>query len=56
MAYGLLLMLCGLPLLGAALDTWIPMTLAFGLGIGVFTGLLPPRMDWRLLTRVAGTY
>jgi hypothetical protein len=55
MVYGLLLMLCGLPLLGAALDAWIPMTLAFGLGIGVFTGLLPPRMDWRLLTRVAGT-
>jgi hypothetical protein len=54
MAYGLLLMLCGLPLLGAALDAWIPMTLAFGLGIGVFTGLLPPRMDLRLLTRVAG--
>jgi hypothetical protein len=54
MAYGLLLMLCGLPLLGAALDAWIPMTLAFGLGIGVLTGLLPPRMDLRLLTRVAG--
>jgi hypothetical protein len=54
MAYGLLLMLCGLPLLGAALDAWIPMTLAFGLGIGVLTGLLPPRMDLRLLTRVVG--
>jgi len=54
MAYGLLLMLCGLPLLGAALDAWIPMTLAFGLGIGVFTGLLPPQINLRLLTRVIG--
>ena len=54
MAYGLLLMLCGLPLLGAALDAWIPLTLAFGLGIAIFTGLLPLRMDLRLLTRVAG--
>lgn len=54
MGYGLLLMLCGLPLLGAALDAWIPLTLAFGLGIGIFTGLLPLRMDLCLLTRVAG--
>jgi hypothetical protein len=48
MAYGLLLMLCGLPLLGAALDAWLPMTLAFGLGIGaIFTGLLPLRYRHR---------
>jgi hypothetical protein len=53
MAYGLLLMLYGLPLLGAALDAWIPMTLAFGLGIAIFTGLLPSRVNLRLLTRVA---
>ena len=54
MAYGLLLMLCGLPLLGAALDAWLPMTLAFGLGVAIFTGLLPLHIDIRLLVRVAG--
>jgi hypothetical protein len=54
MAYGLLLMLCGLPLLGAALDAWIPMTLAFGLGTTIFTGLLPLQIDIRLLVRLAG--
>ena len=54
MAYGLLLMLCGLPLLGAALGAWIPMTLAFGLGVAIFTGLLPLHIDIRLLVRVAG--
>jgi len=54
MAYGLLLMLCGLPLLGAALGAWIPMTLAFGLGTAIFTGLLPLQVERRLLARVAG--
>lgn len=54
MAYGLLLMLCGLPLLGAALDAWIPMALAFGLGIGVFTGLFPTRIDARLFVQTVG--
>jgi len=54
MAYGLLLMLCGLPLLGAALDAWLPMTLAFGLGTAIFTGLLPLQTDIRLLGRWAG--
>jgi len=54
MAYGLLLMLCGLPLLGAALDAWLPMTLAFGLGIGVFTGLFPTRIDARLFVQTVG--
>ncbi|MCS7191299.1 MAG: hypothetical protein NZ843_06835 [Fimbriimonadales bacterium] len=49
MAYGVLLCLFGLPLLGAALDSWLPMTLAFGLGIGLFTGALSP------LTRVRQT-
>ncbi len=53
MAYGLLLTVCGLPLLGAALDAWVPLTLAFGLGIGIFTGLLPVPMDTRVLARVA---
>jgi uncharacterized membrane protein YidH (DUF202 family) len=54
MAYGVLLMLCGLPLLGAALDAWLPMTLAFGLGTAIFTGLLPLQADIRLLGRWAG--
>jgi hypothetical protein len=54
MAYGLLLMLCGLPLLGAALDAWLPMTLAFGLGVAIFTGLLPLQIDIRLLVRMVG--
>jgi hypothetical protein len=54
MAYGLLLMLYGLPLLGAALDAWLPMTLAFGLGTAIFTGLLPLQVERRLLARVAG--
>lgn len=49
MAYGLILMLCGLPLLGAALDSWVPMTLAFGFGLGLFTGLFPIQSDWRQL-------
>ena len=42
------------PLLGAALDAWLPMTLAFGLGVAIFTGLLPLHIDIRLLVRVAG--
>jgi len=54
MAYGLLLMLCGLPLLGAALDAWTPMTLAFGLGVAIFTGLIPLQKDTRMLVRTAG--
>lgn len=54
MAYGLLLMLCGLPLLGAGLDTWIPLTLAFGFGLGLFTGLLPIQGDWRQRAGVVG--
>lgn len=54
MAYGLLLMLCGLPLLGAALDAWIPMTLAFGAGIGLFTGLLIIQRDWRQIAGGTG--
>lgn len=40
MAYGLLLGLFGAPMLGAALDAWIPLILAFGLGIGIYTGIL----------------
>ncbi|GIV06528.1 MAG: hypothetical protein KatS3mg016_2103 [Fimbriimonadales bacterium] len=46
MAYGLLLGLFGAPMLGAALDAWIPLILAFGLGIGIYTGILrsPIRM------------
>jgi hypothetical protein len=40
MAYGLLLGLFGAPMLGAALEAWIPITLAFGLGIGIYTGIL----------------
>lgn len=40
MAYGLLLGLFGAPMLGAALDAWIPLILAFGLGIGIYTGML----------------
>lgn len=40
MTYGLLLGLFGAPMLGAALDAWIPLVLAFGLGIGVYTGIL----------------
>lgn len=39
MAFGLMLCLFGLPLLGSALDAILPMTLAFGLGIGLYTGL-----------------
>jgi uncharacterized membrane protein YidH (DUF202 family) len=48
------LMLCGLPLLGAALDAWLPMTLAFGLGVAIFTGLMPLQIDTRLLVRMVG--
>jgi hypothetical protein len=40
MAYGLLLGLFGAPMLGAALDAWIPLTLAFGCGVGIYTGIL----------------
>lgn len=40
MAYGLLLGLFGAPMLGAALDAWIPLILAFGLGISLYTGIL----------------
>lgn len=40
MAYGLLLGLFGAPMLGAALDAWIPLILAFGFGIGIYTGIL----------------
>lgn len=54
MAYGLILMLCGLPLLGAALDSWVPMTLAFGFGLGLFTGLLPIQRDWRQQAWIVG--
>ncbi len=42
MAYGLLLCLFGTPMLGAALDSWIPLTLAFGMAVGLFTGILRP--------------
>ncbi|GIV10316.1 MAG: hypothetical protein KatS3mg019_2407 [Fimbriimonadales bacterium] len=44
MAFGLMLCLFGLPMLGGALDALLPMTLAFGLGIGLYTGLLRPQM------------
>lgn len=56
MTYGVLLMLCGLPLLGTALDAWLVMTLAWGLGMGIFTGLLPLRSDLYLLVRAAGMF
>ncbi|MCX7992712.1 MAG: hypothetical protein N2651_03475 [Fimbriimonadales bacterium] len=39
MAYGLLIALLGVPMLGAALDAWAPATLALGFGIGIFTGI-----------------
>ena len=47
MAYGLLLGLFGLPMLGAALDAWIPTTLAFGAAIALFTGVLRPTISSR---------
>jgi len=53
MAYGLLLGLFGTPMLGAALDAWIPLTLAFGVAVGLFTGIvrppIPPRQVAALL-------
>lgn len=39
MVFGLVLCLFGLPLIGSALDAILPMTLAFGLGLGLYTGL-----------------
>ncbi|MDW8106430.1 MAG: hypothetical protein RMK45_03015 [Armatimonadota bacterium] len=41
MVYGLLLTLCGLPLLGAAIDAVLPMAFAFGWSIALLTGLAP---------------
>lgn len=55
MLYGTTLLLIGMPMLGAALDAWLPMTLAFGWGIGLFTGLLPERVEpRRLIAPLAG--
>lgn len=55
MLYGTTLLLMGLPMLGAALEAWLPMTLAFGWGIGLFTGLLPERLEpRRLIALLAG--
>ncbi|MCS7300272.1 MAG: hypothetical protein NZ556_01775, partial [Fimbriimonadales bacterium] len=47
MAYGLTLCLFGLPQFGAALDAILPMTLAYGLGIGLLTGILSPQVQTR---------
>ncbi|MCS7208914.1 MAG: hypothetical protein NZ874_05005 [Fimbriimonadales bacterium] len=55
MAYGCLMALCGLPLLGAALDAWLPMSLAFGTGIGLFTGVLPAHAAARPMFRAVLT-
>ncbi|MCS6920096.1 MAG: hypothetical protein NZM28_10025, partial [Fimbriimonadales bacterium] len=54
MAFGLMLCLMGLPLLGSALDAILPMTLAFGLGIGLFTGLLPLQANPRRAALAVG--
>ncbi|MFN3689833.1 MAG: hypothetical protein ACK4UU_02780, partial [Fimbriimonadales bacterium] len=47
MAYGLLLGVFGVPMLGAALDAWIPLTVAFGSAIGLFAGILRVPMSAR---------
>lgn len=58
MAFGLILCLFGMPMLGSALDALLPMTLAFGLGIGLYTGLFRPQIMTRrtkwLCTGLAG--
>lgn len=47
MAYGLLLTVCGLPMLGAALDAIPPLVFALGWSIVLFTGLAPQQLTAR---------
>ncbi len=53
MAYGLMLCLFGLPMMGSAVDSLLPLSVAWGLGMGLFTGLIRADADWR---RIGWTY
>ncbi|MFN4033556.1 MAG: hypothetical protein ACK4ME_08050 [Fimbriimonadales bacterium] len=47
MAYGLMVCLFGLPMMGSALDSLLPLSVAWGLRIGLLTGLIRIDTDWR---------